>query len=123
LVLARLYLGSARSGNFFRLVRSRTPLGREIDEIATRRPNDAPGGPVFYRFQVQNGTTVYKTQIPFALNGQLLEKIDRDFLGGDWQLGRVPGYSEDERANPFTTFAAIPADAVTGSCWNTPSIS
>ena len=85
-ILARLYFDAARSGNFFRLVRSRTPPGQQIDEIATRRPNDAPGESLFYRFQVQVGTTVYKTQIPFALNSQLLEKIDRGFLGGNWQL-------------------------------------
>jgi len=33
------------------------------------------------------------------------------FFGSEWQLARPPGYSDRERSNPFTTFAAIPPAA------------
>jgi hypothetical protein len=89
----------------FRLVRSASPPGKAVVEIATRRPNDDPGQAFFYRFRLQQGTRVYKTYVTFPLHDALLQQIDERFFGSQWRLGKPPGYSDQERSNPFTTFA------------------
>lgn len=109
--IARLYFSDTGSEQFYRLVRSRTPPGEAIDEIATRHVDSDPGGPFFYRFQPQHGTRMFKTHITFALDESERARIDALFFASDWQLDRLPGYSDDERANPFITFAALPARA------------
>jgi hypothetical protein len=109
--IARLHFDNQNTGHFFRLVRSRTPSGVPVDEIATRHPNSDPGGVFYYRFRRQPGTRVYKTHIRFALNPALLQRIEQSFFTEDWDVDGLPGYSDSERANPFVTFAAIPAIA------------
>jgi hypothetical protein len=109
--IARLYFDRGASGRFFRLVRSTTPPGQAVDEIATRNPNSDPGGSFFYRFRPHLGTRVYKTHITFPLNEEKLQRIEDLFFDLPWELAELPGYSESERANPFTTFAAIPPGA------------
>ncbi|WP_207061866.1 fatty acid cis/trans isomerase [Motiliproteus sp. SC1-56] len=109
--LAKLYFGNGESGHFFRLVRSRTAPGEPSQEIATRRPNDDPGEPFHYRFQMERGTRVYKTQVTFRLSPELFGDLRTRFFSQPWQAGPLPGYGGAERSNPFATFAAIPADA------------
>ena len=51
LFLASLYFKDLDDTQFFRLVRSRTPPGALVDEIATRRPFDDPATDhLYYRF-------------------------------------------------------------------------
>jgi hypothetical protein len=57
------------------------------------------------------GTRVAKTHITFALHDGLLKRIEQLFFARDWRAGALPGYSKVERANPFSTFAAIPPEA------------
>lgn len=109
--IARLYFDGAASGNFFRLVRSSTPPGRPVDEIVTRFANSDPEGVFYYRLRLQPGTRVAKTHITFALDAKVLQRIEELFFARDWHAGELPGYDTRERANPFTTFAAIPAEA------------
>ena len=60
----------------FRLVRSRTACDNGIDEIATRRPTDAPGSlEVFYCLRPVTGAIVEKTHIPYELSPRKLERI------------------------------------------------
>ena len=110
-VIARLYFDQAQTGHFFRLVRSATPPGETVKEIGTRYPNSDPGGAFYYRLRIQTGTRVYKTHITFPLNAERLGRIEQLFFDVDWQAGALPGYTQFERANPFTTFRAIPANA------------
>ena len=107
--IARLYFDAGRSGNFFRLVRSRTPPGEAVVEITTRRPNQDPQGQFYYRFRAERGTRVYKTHIVFGLDKLMLDRLQQNFLGDDWQVTRQAGYTDAERANPFATFGDIPA--------------
>ena len=119
LFLAHLHFASSAPGAdpvsrppFFRLVRSRTPCESGIDEIATRRPNDAPGMPeVFYCLRPVTGAIVEKTHIPYELSPRKLERIKSLFLGNDWNVATTQSYSEDQANNPFVTFAAIPVRA------------
>ena len=106
---AHLYFDGGNSGVFYRLVRSHTPPGSQVQEIATRRPNDDPGDTFYYRFRQIEETLVYKTHITFALGDGILQRIDSLF--GSFEVAKLPGYSAAERSNPFETFAALPASA------------
>ncbi|SDS29869.1 fatty acid cis/trans isomerase [Pseudomonas oryzae] len=111
LFLAHLYFDKGTSGHFFELVRSRTPSGQPVDVIATRRPNDDPGTSFHYRLRPIQGVIVHKTHITYALGARKLKRIEELFFTGDWVVRAVPGYGPQRRANPFETFAAIPARA------------
>ena len=111
LFLAHLYFKGSDSGHFFQLVRSRTPSGKPVDVIATRRPNDDPGTEFFYRIRPIQGVIVRKTHITYALSAQKLSRVNELFLAGDWTADKVPGYGVSSAANPFETFAAIPPQA------------
>ena len=111
LFMAHLYFRGLDGEHFFQLVRSSTPSGKPIEVIATRRPNDDPGRPFFYRLQPVQGAIVHKTHVTFALDKGLLDRINTLFLENDWSVDRLPGYTDAERSNPFQTFASIPAGA------------
>ncbi|WP_207885624.1 fatty acid cis/trans isomerase [Pseudomonas sp. 30_B] len=112
LFLAHLYFTeNGQDGHFFQLVRSRTPSGQPIDPIATRRPNDDPGNNFYYRLWPVQGVIVHKTHITYPLNPAKLARTQELFYGTDWSTDMVPGYGLQHRANPFETFAAIPAQA------------
>ncbi len=111
LFLAHLYFDQAQSGQFFQLVRSRTPSGQPVDPIATRRPNDDPGTRFFYRLWPIQGAIVHKTHIIYPLSAKKLARVQELFFASDWAVQALPGYSAQRRANPFETFAAIPAQA------------
>ena len=111
LFLAHLYFDEGKSGHFFQLVRSRTPSGKPIDPIATRRPNDDPGTDFYYRLWPIQGVIVHKTHITYPLSDSRLARVNELFFGSDWTTDKVPGYGAQRRANPFETFEAIPAQA------------
>ena len=111
LFLAHVYFDQGQSGQFFQVVRSRTPSGQPIDPIATRRPNDDPGTRFFYRLWPIQGAIVHKTHITYPLSAKKLARVQELFFNGDWSVEALPGYSAQRRANPFETFAAIPAQA------------
>lgn len=111
LFMAHLYFEGLEDKQFFQLVRSSTPSGKPIKVIATRRPNDDPGRAIFYRLQPVQSTIVYKTHVTFALDKAVLDRINTLFLENDWDVERLPGYADEDRSNPFQTFAPIPAAA------------
>lgn len=96
---------------FFELLRSSTPPGKDIEPIATVNPNDDPMGPFFYRLRPIAGSIVHKRRIPYPLDQAKQQRIDALFFSKPWSMGDLPGYSYTERANPFVTFADIPAYA------------
>ncbi|WP_349573330.1 fatty acid cis/trans isomerase [Azotobacter salinestris] len=111
LFLAHLHFEGGAPGHFFQLVRSRTPSGQLVEPIATRRPNDDPGSDFYYRLRPISDVIVHKTHITYPLGPQKLARVRELFLAGDWQVAELPGYGAQRRANPFETFAAIPAQA------------
>jgi len=108
--LAHLVFEDRPTGPFYRLVRSRTAPGQPIDEIATRRPYDDPGGPFFYRLRRIDETIVHKTHIVYPLGPTRLARLRQLFLAPEWTVTALPPYGE-AGANPFVTFAEIPARA------------
>ncbi|MEN0108836.1 MAG: fatty acid cis/trans isomerase, partial [Pseudomonas sp.] len=111
LFLAHLYFQNGDNRHFFQVVRSRTPSGTAVDPIASRRPNDDPGTTFYYRLIPVQGVIVHKTHITYPLSAQKLARVKELFYGNDWQVQALPGYGPQRRANPFDTFAAIPARA------------
>ncbi|WLG97777.1 fatty acid cis/trans isomerase [Pseudomonas sp. FP198] len=111
LFLAHIYFKGGEPGHFFQWVRSRTPTGQPIDLINTRRPNDDPGTRIYYRLWPVQGVIVHKTHITYGLSAAKMARIRSLFYSGNWQVSALPGYGPERRANPFSTFEAIPAQA------------
>jgi len=108
--VAHLYFEDLPAGPFFRVVRSKTPPGAPINEIASRRPYDAPGVPRFwYRLQPIEETIVHKTHIVYPLSDARMRRLSSLFLDSDWQPTRLPSYATDAASNPFVSFDQIPA--------------
>jgi hypothetical protein len=111
LFTAHLYFEDLDTGNFFELVRSSTPSGSPIRIIATLRPNDDPGQPLYYRLRKVESTLVHKTHMPYPLGQEKMARFDGLFLTPDWDVAVLPDYSRANTINPFATFATIPARA------------
>lgn len=112
LFLAHVYFENIPDSHFFELVRSRTAPGKPIALIATPQPNDPPGTEtVYYRFRPVQGAIVHKTHITYPLTPEKITRIHELFFSSNWTVKALPSYDEDSRANPFTTFSAIPARA------------
>ena len=110
--VAHLYFDDLPAGPFFRVVRSSTPPGEPVREIATRRPFDDPGAERFwYRLRPIDGAIVNKTHIVYPLGAARMRRLQALFLDADWEPTRLPGYAVAEASNPFVAFAEIPAGA------------
>lgn len=106
--VADLYFENLPGSPFLRVVRSRTPPGQAIDEIATVRPYDDPGAKVWYRLQPLHSTVVHKTHIVYALGPKRLARLTALFVTPQWRATRLPSYAPEEASNPFVAFAEIP---------------
>jgi len=112
LFLAHLYFDDLPIGQYFRLVRSKTPPGKPIEEISTRHPNSSPGMDQFYyRLRPLASTVVHKTHIIYSLNERKLTRIEALLFESDWDVQSLPVYETPISSNPFDTFEAIPARA------------
>ncbi|MCK6263512.1 fatty acid cis/trans isomerase [Vibrio sp. ZSDE26] len=115
LFLSHLYFSdlgddeSTHSPRFFNLVRSATPPGEPLERIATRRPYGDPGVErVYYRIIPEQGTTVSKTHLPFALNNERIDNWTTWFVDADYQVNALPSYRINVAANPLTAFTDLP---------------
>lgn len=109
LFLAHLYFGEPQGApQFFELVRSKTPPGQPIERISTRRPYDDPGvARPYYRLWPVHESIISKLHLPYRLDDARRERWTKWFIDADYTLDAVPDYRNG--ANPFATFAAIPA--------------
>jgi len=110
LYLAHLYF-TDKNDTFYELVRSTTPSGEDINIIATLRPYDDPQiSRVYYRFRRIHATIVHKTHMVFELNDKVLERFNTLFITPTWdEVPHLMAYDSVTAANPFITFAQIPA--------------
>jgi hypothetical protein len=117
LYLAHIYFDEAMpvkpdSRYFFRLVRSSTPPGEPVKEIATRRPYDDPVVSQFwYRLWLDPGTVVEKTHMPYALNNARMAKWNTWFINADYTVDQLPSYAPEVAGNPFVTFQSLPINS------------
>jgi len=109
LFLASLYFEGVDDHTFFRLVRSRSAPGRDIEEIPTRRPYDDPGhGRFFYRLRRQHTAPLAKTHMPYALSDARLKRWTELFRDAKYEIKSLPSYDPEQASNPFHTFRALP---------------
>lgn len=113
LFLANIYFSSnqglrGEQREFFKLIRSKTPPGKAIDIIASRRPFDDPGSKVFYRLQRVKSTILAKQHMPYRFDTQRMQRWQQLFLDADYKVTSLPGYKPKEASNPFITFKQLP---------------
>ncbi|NOY66468.1 MAG: isomerase [Gammaproteobacteria bacterium] len=107
---AHIHFKGSPQREFYRLVRSTTPPGEKIDEIATIRPNNDPGkAPFYYRLLSYYSSIVTKNHIVYKFSDKRLERFRELFLKPAYTVTEFPPYGADISANPFKVFAAIPA--------------
>ena len=112
LFLAHLHFDADPKRHYFRLVRSSTPPGKPIREIATRRPYDDPGvSRVYYRLAPERETIVAKTHMPYALGPERMALWRKLFLAPNYTVDAFPSYAPDVAANPFVAFRELPVNA------------
>lgn len=110
LFLGSLHFKTGPNREFFKLVRSYTPPGETIDQIATVRPYDDPDTDrVYYRLRHIKSTIVDKTHLVYELSDERMKRFKELFLVPDYTVKSLPSYETKSASNPFTTFAAIPA--------------
>jgi len=110
--LAHLYFDDLPQGEYFDLVRSKTPPGQPLQLIATRRPYDDPGvDRVYYRLRRVEDTLLSKTHMPYALNRARMAKMTALFLTPDYAVTALPSYEPAVASNPFVAFQALPTQA------------
>lgn len=113
-------------GEFFRIVRSRTPPGEPISEIHTDLPTDNPyvadvEDDFYYRLEKITEVIVQKRHNVWNLNAARLERLKALFHNkAAWdRWHRITGAADAERnmrphyhsKNPFVYFLPIPAEA------------
>ncbi|MEJ8846230.1 fatty acid cis/trans isomerase [Variovorax rhizosphaerae] len=112
LFLAHLWFDDDPQRQFFKLVRSETPPGEPVRIVRSRRPVDSPEvDRVYYRIVPERETIVDKTHMPYVLSAQRMARWRELFLDPAYEVTRLPGYSAQDAANPFSTFAALPVNA------------
>jgi hypothetical protein len=100
------------NGNYYTLVRSRTPPGQPIDVIATRRPYDDPGtAQVYYRLQPLRTAVLDKRHMPYALNAARMQRWQELFLDPEYQVTALPSYRLEVASNPFIAYRQLPQTA------------
>ncbi len=113
LFLSHIYFSDLQeSPRFFTLVRSSTPPGEPVKRIATRRPYDDPQvDRVYYRLIAEQGTTVDKTHMPYALNKKRMRSWKAWFIDADYTVSKLPSYEPSVAANPMTAFIDLPVNS------------
>lgn len=109
---AHIHFADSPPREFYRLVRSGTPSGKKIDEIASLRPYDDPGVENFYyRLKRYTPTIVAKNHIVYELSEQRMQRYQALFIKPDYKVVTLPSYAPEVAANPFKAFEAIPPDS------------
>jgi hypothetical protein len=110
LFIGRIHFQSLPAREFYRLVRSKTPPGEPVVEINTVRPYDDPGVATFYyRFRRIEATIAVKDHTVYRMTRDKMARYRELFLGDDVVVTQRPSYDPATTANPFKTFAALPA--------------
>jgi len=99
-----------KSDNFYELVRSKTPIGKPVEVIATRFPYDEIKEKFYYRFRKIESTIVHKTHMVYKMNKQRLQRYKELFIKPTWDLKpHLATYDKNIVANALKVFEQIPA--------------
>jgi hypothetical protein len=112
LFIANIHFDDAPDREFFRLVRSTTPSGQPVKEIATVRPYDDPrSGPFYYRLRKYPASVVAKDYVVYEFSYARLQRYRELFLQPDYTVGDLPSYGIELSSNPFRVFTPIPVES------------
>lgn len=112
LFLAHLYFGKTDQPVFFELVRSATPPGQAVKRISTRVPfADPEVERVYYRLQPLRESISVKNHMPYILDDSRLELWHDLFFETDYEVNTLLSYELAQAANPFLSFADLPAES------------
>lgn len=112
LFLAHLYFEDDARKQYFQLVRSTTPPGQAVNEIASRRPFDDPQvDRAYYRFRPVGETIVAKSHMPYALSASRMARWNSLFYASNYSVQKLPSYDAKQASNPFETFKDLPVSA------------
>ncbi len=107
---AHIHFSGSPEREFYRLVRSTTPPGEAVDEIATLRPYDDPGvTPFYYRLLRHHSSIVVKNHIVYEFSDARMARYRALFLAPEYEVPELPSYAPEIASNPFKAFADIPA--------------
>lgn len=105
---AHLHFENTDEREFYRLVRSSTAPGDEVDIIKTRRPYGEVDGAVYYRLLRQQGSIVAKQHLVYSLSEQRLRRFKELFFDAPFEIDTLPSYEPSVASNPIRAFADIP---------------
>jgi Fatty acid cis/trans isomerase (CTI) len=109
LTLGHLHFKGAHDREFFRLVRSYTPPGKPVKEIATVRAFDDPGTDTFYyRLRYYGSSIVDKNHIVYELSDKRMDRYKELFINTDHVVSKLPNYTPKVVANPIKAFSDLP---------------
>ncbi len=109
LFLGHLHFKGANNREFFRLVRSSTPSGSPIKEIATARPYERnQSEKIYYRLRYVKSSIVNKSHMVYELSDKRMQRYKELFIQPDYQVNKLPSYEAKVAANPFRAFVDIP---------------
>ena len=112
LFLAHLHFAGSDPREFYRLVRSRTPPGKTVDEIPTLRPYDDPGpAPFYYRLLRYQPAIVAKNHVVYELSDGRMQRLRELFLEPDYAVKKLPSYEPKITSNPFKVFVDLPLES------------
>ena len=98
-------------GEYFEIVRSKTPSPEPVDLVVTLRAYDDPGVETFYYRLVKiHATPVHKTHMVVQFDDEKLARITRQFIDTEWmEAPHLMSYDSKISSRPFELFAQIPA--------------
>ncbi|NOQ14226.1 MAG: isomerase [Methyloprofundus sp.] len=109
LFIGHIHFKGQADEEFYRMVRSTTPPGQPVNEIATLLPYDDPGVTEFYyRLRPVEATIVEKTHFVYELSKDKMQRYDELFFQADYSVTKLPSYQAEIAASPFLAFAEIP---------------
>jgi hypothetical protein len=109
---AHIHFAGTPTREFYRLVRSSTPPGEPIEEIATVRPYDSPGSaPFYYRLWLYPSAIVAKTHMVYRFSDERMARYRELFLEPAYSVTALPSYDVAIAANPFKSFRQIPVSS------------
>ena len=105
---AHLHFEKTADREFYRLVRSTTAPGEEIQVVSTRRPYGEVNSDVYYRLVRQQGSVVAKQHTVYELSAKRMQRFKALFFDVDYAVNELPSYSPEVASNPVKAFADIP---------------
>jgi hypothetical protein len=112
LFVGHLHFVNTPDREFYRLVRSWTPPGEPIDEVATTMPFGDPGTrPFWYRLWLDHQSIVAKDHVVYEWSAQRMNRYRELFLTPEYEITALPSYDPELASNPLLTFIDMPVDS------------